>query len=257
MLLTMPIKRSQEITAVHQSDYYRHLVAALGEPGPLVVPRLFVGKEEASWADAFLKESGYGGGPLVGINPGAAYGDAKRWHPERFAAVADRLARELKGTAVIFGGAQDRETEEAVAGAMKTKPIRAAGKTSIGHLIALISRCRLFITNDSGPMHIAAALGVPIVAVFGPTNPATTGPMGKAAIVRHEIECSGCLERSCPTDRRCMESITAGEVVECGARGRQRHLSRVWPVLRQGNKFKIFLKNHLQEGRIMLILLLY
>jgi heptosyltransferase-2 len=96
---------------------------------------------------------------------------------------------------------------------MKTKPIRAAGKTSIGHLIALISRCRLFITNDSGPMHIAAALGVPIVAVFGPTNPVATGPMGRAAIVRHEMECSGCLERSCPTDRRCMESITAGEVV--------------------------------------------
>ena len=217
-LLTRRVRRTAEIRGVHQSEYYRHIVATLGDPGPLVVPGLSVAVEAAAWADRFLRAGGYTDGVLLGINPGAAYGGAKRWHPERFAETADGLVRELGGSAVIFGGERDREAEDMVARRMKTRPILTAGKTTLGQLIALIARCRLFVTNDSGPMHIAAALGVPIVALFGSTNPFTTGPMGRAAIIRHELECSNCLERDCPTDHRCMGLITVEEVMRA-ARG--------------------------------------
>jgi heptosyltransferase-2 len=213
-LLTMRVARTPEVRAVHQSEYYRHLVAALGDPGPPVVPRLSVGPDAAAWADRLLEDEGCADVPLFGINPGAAYGGAKRWLPERFAAAADGLARELGGKAIIFGGTGDLDAQELIVRDMATRPVLAAGKTTLTQLIALIDRCRLFITNDSGPMHIAAALGVPIVALFGPTNPVTTGPMGKAAIVRHELECSSCLKRECPTDHRCMELITTDEVVD-------------------------------------------
>jgi heptosyltransferase-2 len=128
------------------------------------------------------------------------------------------LVNKYGGKAVIVGGQNDREIEAEVASSMKTGPIRAAGATTLGRLISLICRCKLFITNDSGPMHIAAALSVPIVAIFGPTNPDTTSPMGRAAVVRHEFDCSRCLLRSCPIDHRCMESITADEVYDAAWR---------------------------------------
>jgi heptosyltransferase-2 len=218
LLLTDRVERTPEIRAVHQSEYYRHLVSALGDPGPLITPRVEPDPQDVEWADDFLRYHGHHGGTLFGINPGAAYGGAKRWRPERFAAVADRLVDEFGGRAVILGGDSDRATVQEVARHMISGPIQAAGLTTIRRLIALIARCALFVTNDSGPMHIAAALAVPIVAVFGPTNPDTTSPMGRAAIVWHEFDCSRCLLRSCPIDHRCMESITADEVFEAGRR---------------------------------------
>lgn len=221
ILLTDGVARTPEIRAVHQSHYYRHLVSVLGDPGSPVVPRIAPDKDAEEWAVDFLARAGHREGPLVGINPGAAYGDAKRWHPDRFAAAADRLIGRFGGTAVIVGGPNDSAVEAEVAASMKAHPIRAAGATSIKHLIALISRCNLFLTNDSGPMHIAAALGVPVVAIFGSTNPDTTSPMaqkGRAVVVWHEFECSRCLLRSCPIDHRCMDSVTVSEVYEAGAR---------------------------------------
>lgn len=214
ILLTDGVDRTPEIRALHQSHYYRHLVSVLGDPGDLVTPRICPAPDAAAWADKFLGCAGYRGGPLFGINPGAAYGDAKRWFPDRFAAVADRLAERFGGTVLIVGGAHDKAIQAEVATAMESRPIMAAGATTIKQLIALISRCTLFVTNDSGPMHISAALGVPVAAVFGPTNPDTTSPMGSASIVRHEFECSRCLLRSCPIDHRCMKSVTAAEVFE-------------------------------------------
>ncbi len=218
LLLTERVRRTPQVRAVHQSEYYRHLVSALGDPGPLIPPRIAPDPGETGWVDGFLLAQGYTGGPLFGINPGAAYGGAKRWRPDRFAAVADRLVKEFGGRAVILGGRDDMAIEREVAGFMRSEPIRAAGSTTIKRLISLIARCTLFVTNDSGPMHIAAALSVPIVAVFGPTNPDTTSPMGPAAIVWHEFDCSRCLLRSCPIDHRCMESITADEVYGAGRR---------------------------------------
>jgi len=220
ILMTDAVARTPEIRALHQSHYYRHLVSVLGDPGQPVTPRIVPDAGAVAWADDFLSAAGLGKGPLVGINPGAAYGDAKRWFPDRFAAAVDRLIERFGGSAVIVGGDKDRAIEAEVARSMRTKPIRAAGATTIKRLIALISRCTLFVTNDSGPMHIAAALGVPVVAVFGPTNPDTTSPMaqpGRSAVVWHEFECSRCLLRTCPIDRRCMKSVTASEVYEAGA----------------------------------------
>ncbi len=218
LLLTDRVARTPEIRTVHQSEYYRHLVSVLGDPGPLVTPRIMPDPDDEVWTADFLRAGGHTGGALIGVNPGAAYGTAKRWFPDRFAAVADRLAKELGGRVVILGGPQDREAEAAVAGFMREAPIKAAGATTIGRLISLISRLSLLVTNDSGPMHIAAALGVPIVAIFGPTNPDTTSPMGRAAVVWHEFECSRCLLRTCPIDHRCMESVTADEVYEASRR---------------------------------------
>ncbi|MBN2225201.1 MAG: lipopolysaccharide heptosyltransferase II [Deltaproteobacteria bacterium] len=214
LFLTDRVARTPEIRATHQSQYYRHIVSVLGEPGPLTIPRIAPDADADAWANDFLRAGGYERGPLFGINPGAAYGGAKRWRPDRFAAVADRLVGKFGGHAVIMGGQMDRGIEAEVAGFMKSGPIRAAGATTIRRLISLINRCTLFITNDSGPMHIAAALSAPVVAVFGPTNPDTTSPMGRAAVVWHEFECSRCLLRTCPIDHRCMESVTADEVYD-------------------------------------------
>lgn len=215
VFLTKRVSRTEEIRSVHQSEYYRNLISELGNPGPLVTPKLSPSEEEVSWARNFLRRHGYGGGPLFGINPGAAYGDAKKWFAERFAKVSDELVKKFGGHPVIFGGVKDVEAAKEVARSMEREPILAAGRTTIRELIALISTCTVFITNDSGPMHMAAALGIPIVAVFGSTNPKTTSPMGRVEIIRHEVDCSPCLLRTCPKDyHRCMELVEAIEVID-------------------------------------------
>jgi heptosyltransferase-2 len=211
----MRLSRTEEIRSVHQSEYYRNLVSVLGDPGPLVTPLISPPEPETSWAKNFLRKHGYGGGPIFGINPGAAYGDAKMWYAERFAKVSDELVKKFGGKVIIFGGTKDLEAAKEVSRSMKTEAIFAAGMTTIRELIALISTCTVFITNDSGPMHIAAALGVPIVAIFGSTNPITTSPMGRAEIIRHEVECSPCLLRTCPRDDHlCMELVETSEVID-------------------------------------------
>ena len=147
--------------------------------------------------------------------PGAAYGPAKRWFPERFAAVADRLAGRFSCPVVLFGSAGDRASTEAVQSAAKSTLIDIAGKTNLGDAIALIARCDLFVTNDSGLMHVAGALGVPTVAIFGSTNPQTTYPLGeRTLIIRRPVDCSPCLKKECPTDFRCMDLVTVDEVYD-------------------------------------------
>ena len=215
-LLTIKLPRTKEIMGVHQSAYYRNLISVLGDPGPIVVPALKVKKEHTDWAKGFLSKNGYRGGTLIGINPGAAYGQAKRWYPERFAKVADSLLAEFGGKAIIFGGRREIDAEMDVAKSMSHLPILTAGRTTIPELMALVRACSVFITNDTGPMHIASALSVPVVAIFGPTNPKTTFPMAprkRLRIIRHEVSCSPCLLRSCPEDHRCMTLIKPDEVI--------------------------------------------
>jgi len=162
--------------------------------------------------------SGGGDGPWVGINAGASYGTAKRWLPERFAAVADTLAREGARIAVI-GGAAERQVGEAIA-AQAMAPVRVlCGETTLGELGGVLSRLRALVTNDSGPMHLAAALGVPVVAVFGPTDWRETGPVGDLhRLVFEKVHCSPCGLRECPIDHRCMRRVSADRVLgEVGA----------------------------------------
>ncbi|MDC4223303.1 MAG: glycosyltransferase family 9 protein [Candidatus Manganitrophus sp.] len=176
-------------------------------------------KEKQSASDLLLAEGIARWEQVIGINPGAAYGSSKRWDPARFAAVADRLAVRYSARVVIFGGPAEIAISEEVRRNMKHPAVVMAGKTTVRMMMALISRCRLFITNDSGPMHIASALGVSVVAVFGPTNPDATSPAGTDdLIVRNKVDCAPCTHRECPIDHRCMTGVSVEAVVEAAER---------------------------------------
>jgi heptosyltransferase-2 len=150
--------------------------------------------------------------PVIGISPGAAYGNAKRWMSERFAECG-RALRPADGTVLVFGSAAERELAETVARAIPGAR-NLAGQTTLREFIDLVACCRLFLCNDSGAMHVASALGVPTIAVFGATDDVTTGPTGShALVVREHAECSPCLLRECPIDHRCMARVTAERVI--------------------------------------------
>lgn len=158
-------------------------------------------------------------GPLVGINPGAYFGPAKRWFTDRYAALADQLIEKKSAQVLIFGSADEIRIAREIESLMRNSPRIMAGKTDLETLIALISKCDLFVTNDSGPMHLAAALETPLLALFGSTDEVATGPFSRSAEVIHKhVECSPCLLRDCPIDLRCFDRISADEVVEAAIR---------------------------------------
>lgn len=166
-------------------------------------------------------EMGFQAG-VIGVSPGAAFGTAKRWYAERFAESAVRLARETGAGVAVFGSGGERELCEEVALAIGAAGITVhdfAGETSLSEFIDLAAACRLYLTNDSGAMHIASALGVPTVAVFGATDHIATGPTGAhSSIVRQEVDCSPCKLRECPIDHRCMTLVTVEQVVDAARR---------------------------------------
>lgn len=156
--------------------------------------------------------------PVIGVSPGAAYGSAKRWLPERFAESAARLAAELAGSVAVFGSADEKTMCESVARAANGRNF--AGTTTLREFIEMTAACRVFLTNDSGAMHIASALGVPSVTVFGPTDETATGPLGPGArLVREPVDCAPCLLRECPIDHRCMTRVTSDQVVQAALTG--------------------------------------
>jgi heptosyltransferase II len=149
----------------------------------------------------------------VAIGAGASYGSAKCWPPDRFAEVANRLAAEFDVDVILFGTASETAVCSAIATEMRRQPIDLTGKTTIADLPALLSQCHLFIGNDSGAMHVAAAVGLPIVAVFGPTDPHGTAPVTpRCTVVREKPYCSPCFLRRCPIDHRCMTRISPASV---------------------------------------------
>ena len=153
---------------------------------------------------------------VIGVSPGAAYGTAKRWLPERFAEAAAALAA-LRGASIaLFGSQTERALCQEVAQRLNGHEVtNYAGQTTLAQFIDLAAGCELFLTNDSGAMHIASALGVPTVAIFGATDDTTTGPTGPhSRVVRKPVECSPCLLRQCPIDHRCMTAVSAERVVE-------------------------------------------
>jgi heptosyltransferase-2 len=190
---------------LHRVHHYHRLLSAFGEPPPVTPPRIEIPAEAASWAERTLP-----GGPWIGINPGATYGAAKQWFPERYIELGRRLARDAR--LLVVGGPAEADLGERVA--RETGGLSIAGKTGILQLAAAIARCRLFVTNDTGPMHVADAVGTPIVAVFGPTDWIHTPPFGdRHTIVRHEIECSPCLKRVCPLKHHeCMKRVEVDQV---------------------------------------------
>lgn len=152
---------------------------------------------------------------VIGVSPGAAYGTAKRWLPERFAEAAGALATARGASIALFGSKTERDLCQEVAKRLDGQEVtNFAGQTTLSQFIDLASGCELFLTNDSGSMHIASALGVPTVAIFGATDDTTTGPTGRnARVVRHPVDCSPCLLRECPIDHRCMTGVSVERVV--------------------------------------------
>jgi lipopolysaccharide heptosyltransferase II len=148
----------------------------------------------------------------IALCPGAEYGPAKRWLPERFIETAQAISAQTKTQWVLLGTARDASIGETIARALGENCTNRIGKTSLEELIAELRECRLLLTNDTGAMHLAALLGVPVVAIFGSTEPRLTGPLGNDDIVlRHQVECSPCFLRECPIDFRCMKAVTTEE----------------------------------------------
>ncbi|MEA3187396.1 MAG: heptosyltransferase [Chthoniobacter sp.] len=149
----------------------------------------------------------------IGLCAGAEYGPAKRWLPERFAEVALRVSAAQPCEWLLFGVEKDREVAAPIAEKLGDRCTNLIGKTTLAELIEQLRECRLLLTNDTGTMHLAAHLGVPVVAIFGSTEPALTGPLGaEHRVFRHHVECSPCFLRECPIDFRCMKAVTVEEV---------------------------------------------
>ena len=167
------------------------------------------------FAPAARRTNGATGPTLLGLGPGAEYGPAKRWLPERFAEVASRVASSHDVKWMLFGTSADADSGTAIAQALGDRCDNRIGKTTLDELIAELRRCRLLLTNDTGTMHLATLLGVPVVAVFGSTEHRLTGPIGDGnTVIRHHVECSPCFLRECPIDFRCMHSVSVEEVTE-------------------------------------------
>ncbi|MGV8058436.1 MAG: lipopolysaccharide heptosyltransferase II [Smithellaceae bacterium] len=213
ILLTHRVQRSREIKKLHQTDYYLEMVKALGCTSVSKEMHLETKINLHNAQRVVKKYISDQQKEIIGIAPGATYGPAKRWFPARFATVADKIADAFGCRIILLGGKSDWDTAEEVRRLAQTDLINLAGKTNLAEAVHLISQCRLFISNDSGLMHIAGALNIPTIAIFGSTNPATTSPVGKQSVVLHqEVSCSPCLKETCPTDFRCMELISVEDV---------------------------------------------
>jgi heptosyltransferase II len=226
LLLSDPVAVPDPRLLLHQVHYYWDLLKPLGLTGDPPVPELVVLPEEEQ---AMVGRCAQGGltptDIVVGINPGSTYGDAKRWIPERFAEVTERLCRTIhtspgqQVSVVIFGAKGEEHLGQEIAARLSSRSLVLSGATTIRELMAAVKRCSLLLTNDTGPMHIAAAFKVPVVAVFGPTDWRTTSPFGGAhAIVREPVDCAPCLLRECPIDHRCMTRVTVDRVYEAATK---------------------------------------
>lgn len=217
ILLTLPVPLSPGYQERHDVEYYLCLLDGLGIPRPVpAVLKLAVTGEEREAMAARLASLGIGEGtPIVAINPGATYGSAKRWYPDRFAAVADALSEEWRAAVVLVGSTAEAPLSGEIEASMRSPVVNLAGKTAVRELMALLSLSSFLVTNDSGPMHIGAALGVPLVAIFGPTDWRRTSPWSShAKIVRLEIDCSPCRLRVCDRGHECMLGVTPEMVVD-------------------------------------------
>jgi heptosyltransferase II len=219
-LISQPTQSSKSKTqnsTANQANEYLHLAAALGASSEPIPAKLFVKTEEIEAARNFFGLNSISN-PIFGLNPGAEYGPAKRWPIERFIAAALEIQKQTHCTWILFGGKNDTEFTNPIQSALgDSSVLNLAGKTSLRELMALLKSCEVFLTNDTGPMHVAAALGVPTVAIFGSTSPELTAPFSSSGsrvqIVASDVPCSPCFLRECPIDFRCMNGIGVEQVV--------------------------------------------
>ena len=210
----------------HQSEYYRALVRGLEVPCDDALPHVEVSAPSAERARDLLTQRGIDpAARLVGFAPGAAYGQAKQWPAERVADVAARLVREYDATCLVLGATHDRPVARAIESWLRAHAPDAAGRvmdlvgrTSLSALAGIAACCRVVVSNDSGAMHLAAALGRPVVALFGPTDERATRPLGDHDVMTEPVFCRPCLLRDCPIDHRCMKRITTDAVFAAIAR---------------------------------------
>ncbi|MBI4618816.1 MAG: lipopolysaccharide heptosyltransferase II [Desulfobacterales bacterium] len=215
-LLTNKVILDKAVLKKHQSHYYLEMLKAVGmdivDDHPAIEVSDEARKRATEILDSFnIQESEL----LIGINPGAYFGSAKRWLPERYALLSDMINKDFGGKILLFGSGEEKAISEMILSIAKSDVIDLVGKTSLLETMALIEKCSLFITNDSGLMHLAAALKIPLIAIFGSTDPVTTSPLGSSSvIVRKEVSCSPCLKKECPTDHQCMRLIEVGDVYQ-------------------------------------------
>jgi len=202
----------------HQAHRYLDLISYLGGNRDFVPPKIWLAPGELPSLRKFLTE---GARPFFGINAGAEYGPAKRWMPERFAEVARRISAEVACRWLLFGGPGDVEIAGRIEAELRAHlnddraVINVAGKTTLLELCELLKFCRLLVTNDTGPMHLADALGTPQVAIFASTSAELTGPTGKnSRVVNVPVECNPCFLPECPIDDRCHDRITVDLVTQ-------------------------------------------
>jgi heptosyltransferase-2 len=207
----------------HQLHDYLHLAETLIGPGSVPEPRLHVNAAEIE--EARTRFDVPGKYLWMGLNAGAEYGPAKRWPLNRFLSAAKVIHERLQCSFLVFGGPGDVETAGQLARELGTssREVRdVSGRTNLRELMALLSCCRVLLTNDTGPMHVAAALDVPVVVPFGSTSPELTGPgrpgAGRHALIQSDVPCSPCFLRECPIDFRCMEGISVDRVVSAVTR---------------------------------------
>jgi len=218
-LLTRGVDKPQG--SLHQGAYYQRLVHVLGVPnGPLVPVLEAQASDQAAARDVLSRHGWDGHRRLVALAPGAAYGSAKQWLPDYFATLVGDLVGQDGATCVLVGGPGDAATTAAVRAALpaalQPHVIDAAGATTLHGLIGVLSLADGCVSNDSGAMHVAAALGVPVVALFGPTREHETAPLARperaARVLTHAVECRPCMLRECPIDHRCMSRLLPAEV---------------------------------------------
>lgn len=216
MMLTKAVPFPKTKETQHLVITYKMLLAPLDIPVSNTDPYLVVSRDEREAAWDLLKRCGAirGKTVIVGINPGAAYGTAKCWLPERFHAVTERLLTDPNVLVLYFGDAAGAPLINDICKGFPERVINLAGKTSLREFLALIQACNALLTNDSGPMHIASALNVPLLALFGSTSDVKTGPYKNGKVIHKHVECSPCYKRVCPIDFRCMKRIEVDEVYQ-------------------------------------------
>lgn len=210
LLLTHAISCTNEIRKEHQTKYYLNILYGIGMDADDRDLYLRLSQQDRLRAEKILKKQGLSDDfKWVGINPSATFGPAKQWPIDRYARLADRIIEYTNARVIVFGGPQDRRLGKDISRKMRHRPIDLSGRTTLGEAMALIERCALFITNDSGLMHVAAALDVPLIAIFGSTNSTTTGPWSSnSRVVQVPMECSPCLKPECPKGHlNCMDQI--------------------------------------------------
>lgn len=214
LLLTHPVP-SAEKKKGHQIDYYLKLINYLGFPTPTRIPRLKISVEQASWVHKKLKSLGMDKEPLVGLTPGSSFGPAKQWPWEKFAKLSEMINKRLGAQVVILGSHSDQHIAQKILQGRQKMGYDFTGQTTLAEAMALMADCQLVVTNDSGLMHVAAAVGVPLVAIFGSTDPDHTGPIGEhCRVIRKALPCSPCFKKKCPKNLDCLQAISVEEVYE-------------------------------------------